>query len=73
MLLQGAFFMSMFFALRGMATAPVPSMSSGGLFWFTGEKGVTHLLTPLTQCFGSVIVFYESGFRSRFSLFPHPA
>jgi hypothetical protein len=29
--------MSMFFALRGMATAPVPSMTSGGLYWFTGR------------------------------------
>jgi hypothetical protein len=36
-LFQGGFFMSMFFALRGMATAPVPSMTSGGLYWFTGK------------------------------------
>jgi hypothetical protein len=36
-LFQGGFFMSMFFALRGMSTTPVPSMTSGGLFWFTGK------------------------------------
>jgi len=34
MLLQIPVFMSMFFALRGMANCPVDSMTSGGLFWF---------------------------------------
>lgn len=27
--------MSFFFALKGMANAPVESMTHGGLFWFT--------------------------------------
>jgi hypothetical protein len=26
----------MFFALRGMTSAPVASMTSGGFFWFSG-------------------------------------
>jgi len=34
-LFQGTFFTSMFFALRGMANAPVPSLTTGGLAWFT--------------------------------------
>jgi len=32
---QGSFFMSMFFGLRGMAECPVPSMTTGGIHWFT--------------------------------------
>jgi len=32
---QGGFFMSMFFGLRAMTSAPVPTLSTGGLAWFT--------------------------------------
>jgi len=32
---QAYFFMSMFFGLRGMTNVPVPSLSTGGLAWFT--------------------------------------
>jgi len=32
---NGLAFMSMFFAIRGMANAPVPSMTTGGLGWFS--------------------------------------
>lgn len=35
MFCQGAFFTTMFFALRGMANCPVESMKYGGLYWFT--------------------------------------
>merc|ERR1740131_346468 len=35
MFLQMPIFMSMFFALRGMANLPVTSMKTGGLSWFT--------------------------------------
>eukprot|EP00088_Acartia_fossae_P064005 TRINITY_DN7850_c0_g2_i1.p1 TRINITY_DN7850_c0_g2~~TRINITY_DN7850_c0_g2_i1.p1 ORF type:complete len:528 (+),score=107.74 TRINITY_DN7850_c0_g2_i1:36-1586(+) len=35
MMFQGTFFMTMFFALRGMADLPVPSLTTGGLHWFT--------------------------------------
>ncbi len=34
-LCSSAIFMSMFFALRGMANCPVESLSTGGLAWFT--------------------------------------
>ena len=34
-LCNGAIFMAMFFAIRGMATLPVKSMEAGGLYWFT--------------------------------------
>lgn len=34
-LVQAPIFMSVFFALKGMANAPVQSMTNGGLFWFT--------------------------------------
>ena len=34
-MLQGVFFGSMFFGLRGMANAPVESMKTGGLAWFS--------------------------------------
>ena len=32
---NGFAFTSMFFGIRGMANAPVPSMTTGGLSWFT--------------------------------------
>ena len=32
---QAPVFMSFFFALKGMANAPVESMQNGGLFWFS--------------------------------------
>lgn len=32
---NGAIFMSMFFAIRGMAYLPVKSLETGGIFWFT--------------------------------------
>ena len=32
---QAMFFTSMFFGLRGMTNAPVESMKTGGLYWFT--------------------------------------
>jgi hypothetical protein len=57
-LFQGGFFMSMFFALRGMATAPVPSMTSGGLYWFTGKTvciasySLAHYFKPILPCHG---------------------
>merc|ERR1712059_20319 len=35
MMLQMPIFMSMFFALRGMANLPVATMKTGGLAWFT--------------------------------------
>jgi len=35
MIVQGGFFASMFFALRGMTNVPVESLTSGGLHWFT--------------------------------------
>jgi len=35
MIVQGCFFASMFFALRGMTNVPVESLKSGGLHWFT--------------------------------------
>lgn len=35
LIFQGSFFTSMFFALRGMCSAPVPSLSTGGIYWFT--------------------------------------
>jgi len=31
---QGAFFMSMFFGIRGMTNVPVPSLTTGGALWF---------------------------------------
>lgn len=34
MVLSGIVFSTMFFALRGMANCPVPSMTTGGLGWF---------------------------------------
>merc|ERR1712061_596932 len=34
MLGSGFFFTSMFFALRGMASAPVPSLKTEGTLWF---------------------------------------
>lgn len=34
-LIQAPIFISFFIALRKMATAPIPSMTTGGAFWFT--------------------------------------
>ena len=35
LLCNGLFFTSMFFGLRGMTGAPVESLSTGGILWFT--------------------------------------
>lgn len=45
---QAPVFMSFFFALKGMANAPVESMKMGGLFWFTDlTVGDPFYLLPL--------------------------
>ena len=52
-LFQGSFFMSMFFGLRGMAECPVPSMTTGGIHWFTGT------LICLLNNFCDRLMFYN--------------
>ncbi len=71
-LFQGGFFMSMFFALRGMATAPVPSMTSGGLYWFTGRTvciashSLAHYFKPILTCHGWSSCCKKMGFCGGF-------
>ena len=61
MLCQGAVFCSMFFALRGMANAPVESMKVGGLSWFTDLTiADPYFLLPVITA-GSVFVHIKMG------------
>jgi len=58
-LVQGGCFMSMFFAIRGMCEAPVPSLATGGLYWFTDLIAADpHLLLPVLTCTTIYIQIY---------------
>lgn len=56
LLCNGAIFMSMFFALRGMAELPVESMKTGGTLWFTDLTSMDpYFLLPVITCTSLII------------------
>lgn len=58
---QAPIFMSYFFGLRGMVNAPVESMQTGGLYWFTDlTMADPYFLLPLATCL-TLLVNLELG------------